>query len=172
MSPVLIPTLEPENFNGNPANYHSFIDTFDALISFNVPEPKRKLYFLLQYTTGSAHALVKGCQYMPGDQGYNRAREMLQSTFGQNFQIAKACTYSLINGPSINHNDKGAKLKFSAKLSSCQDTLLSIDYLHKMDNFDVLSKIAKRLPQSWMAGWQAELDSMFTLGEKRQALNT
>ena len=92
LSPVLIPALEPEIFNGNPANYHSFIDTFDALISFNVPEPKRKLYLLLQCTTGPAHALVKGCPYMPGDQGYYRAREMLKSTFGQKFQIAKACT--------------------------------------------------------------------------------
>ena len=52
LSPVSIPTLEPEIFNDNPANYHSFIDAFDALISFNVPGPKRKLYFLLQHTTG------------------------------------------------------------------------------------------------------------------------
>ena len=51
-------------------------------------------------------------------------------------------------------------LKFSVELSSCLDTLLSIDYLHKIDNFDVLSKIARRLPQSWMTGWQAELDSI------------
>ena len=51
-------------------------------------------------------------------------------------------------------------LKFSVELSSCLDTLLSIDYLHKIDNFDVLSKIASRLPQSWMTGWQAELDSI------------
>jgi len=46
-TPTSIPTLEPQILNGNPANYHSFISAFDALISFNVPEPKRKLYFLL-----------------------------------------------------------------------------------------------------------------------------
>ena len=74
LSTVSILTLEPEILNGNPANYHSFFDAFDALISFYVPEPKRKLYFLLQYTARPAHALVKGCQYMPGDQGYYRAR--------------------------------------------------------------------------------------------------
>ena len=37
LTPISIPTLEPQPFDGNPANYYSFIDTFDALISFNVP---------------------------------------------------------------------------------------------------------------------------------------
>ena len=51
-------------------------------------------------------------------------------------------------------------LKFLDELSSCLDTLLSINYLHNIDNFDVLSKIARRLPPSWMTGWQAKLDSI------------
>ena len=51
------PRLEPEIFDGNPANYKNFVDAFDALISYNVPEPRRKLFYLLRYTKGPAHSL-------------------------------------------------------------------------------------------------------------------
>ena len=52
-----MPALEPPILEGNPANYCSFVDSFDALISYNVPEPKRKLFYLLRYTSGSGNAL-------------------------------------------------------------------------------------------------------------------
>ena len=78
-------SLEPPVFDGNPANYCNFVDVFDAMIAYNVYEPKRKLFFLLQYTTSPAHALVKGCQHMPNGLGYAQTRELLQKTFGQKF---------------------------------------------------------------------------------------
>ena len=73
----LAPSLEPPVFDGNPMNYLNFVDAFDSLIAYIVPDPKRRLYFLIQYTKGPAHALVQGCQYMPEESGYNKARELL-----------------------------------------------------------------------------------------------
>ena len=138
-----MPALEPAIFRGNPANYCSFVDSFDALISYNVPEPKRKLFYLLQYTSGPANALVKGCQYLPADQGYAEARKLLQQTYGQKFQID-----SIVNGPPLHYQDKASLIKFSAELKSCVNTLSGMNYLHKMDNIDVLNKISKRLPSA------------------------
>ena len=145
---ILMPpaaSLGPKVFDGNPINYCSFIDAFEALIEYNVLEPKRRLYFLLQYTEGPAQALVKGCQYMPADQGYSKARELLQRTFGQRFQIAKACIDRLSNDPTLNVNDKASLVKFLADLTASMNTLIGINYLHKMDNLDVLFKITKWL---------------------------
>ena len=155
-----MPALEPAIFPGNPANYCSFVDSFDALISYNVPEPKRKLFYLLQYTSGPANALVKGCQYLPADQGYAEARKLLQQTYGQKFQIAKICIDSIVNGPPLHYQDKASLIKFSAELKSCVNTLSEMNYLHKMDNIDVLNKISKRLPSAWINGWQAEVDNV------------
>ena len=76
LSPSVTPLLEPDVFDGNPACYRNFIEAFDALIAFNVPEPKRKLFYLLRYTKGPAHSLVKGCQYMDDALGYLKAREL------------------------------------------------------------------------------------------------
>ena len=106
LSPSVAPTLEPDVFDGNSASYRNFIEAFDALIFVNVPEPRRKLFYLLRYTKGPAHSLVKGCQYMDNALGYLKARELLQQTFGQKFQIAKACVDSLTNGPTLHVNDK------------------------------------------------------------------
>ena len=155
-----MPILEPPIFEGNPANYCSFVDSFDALISYNVPEPKRKLFYLLRYTSGSANALVKGCQYLPADQGYAEARKLLQQTYGQKFQIAKTCIDSIVNGPPLHYQDKASLVKFSAELKSCVNTLIGMNYLHKMDNIDVLNKISKCLPSAWVNGWQVEVDNV------------
>jgi len=33
-----------------------------------------------------------------------------------------------------------------------------LNYLRKIDNYDVLTKITNCMPQSWLSGWQAEVD--------------
>ena len=155
-----MPALEPPIVESNPASYCSFVDSFDALISYNVPEPKRKLFYLLQFTSGPANVLVKGCQYLPADQGYAEARKLLQQTYRQKFQIAKACIDSIVNGPPLHYQDKASLIKFSAELKSCVNTLSGMNYLHKMNNIDVLNKISKRLPSAWINGWQTEVDNV------------
>ena len=152
------PASEPPLFEGNPTNYGSFMDSFDALISYNVPEPKRKFFYLLQYTSASANALVKGCQYLPTDLKYAEARKLLQQTYAQKFQILKACIDSIINGSSLHHQYKASLIKFFAELKSCVHILSGMNYLHKMDNIDVLNKIFKRLPSTWINSWQTEVD--------------
>ena len=93
-SPVL--DMKPPVFDGNPINYCSFIDAFDTIIDCVVVEPKRRLFFLLQYTIGAAHTLIEGCQYMPADQGYQTARKLLRDNFGQKIQIATTCIDSVV----------------------------------------------------------------------------
>ena len=142
--PSVTPVLEPEVFDGNPANCRNFIDAFDALITFNVPEPRRRHFYLLRYTKGPAHSLVKGCQYMDGNLDYTKARELLQQTFGQKFQVAKACIDTLTNGPVLHQNNKASLLRFSSELNSCMNTLKGMNYLDKTNNLDVITKIFKR----------------------------
>ena len=37
-------------------------------------------------------------------------------------------------------------------------TLIGVNYLHKMDNLDVLTKIVKQLPHHGISGWQDQVD--------------
>ena len=104
---------------------------------------------------------MKECQGMSNDLGYAQAQEFLQKTFGQKFQFAKACVDSLTQDPVLHQNDKAPLMQFSAEVNSCMNTLVGLDYLHKMDNFDVLPRIARRLPISWLNGWQAKTDNLY-----------
>ena len=82
--------LESEGFDSNPKNYYSFIDAFEALIEYNVLEPKHYLYFLLQYTKGPTQVLVYGVNTCHLIRVVIKPENCLQQTFGQRFQIAKA----------------------------------------------------------------------------------
>ena len=57
-------------------------------------------------------------------------------------------------------NDKASLVKFLADLTVCMNTLIGINYLHKMDNLDVLFKIAKRKPNFWLSSWKIEVDKI------------
>ena len=47
-------------FSGDVMSYPSFIAAFDVLIESKVDNPSECLYFLDQYTSGKAKALVNG----------------------------------------------------------------------------------------------------------------
>ena len=89
---------------------------------------------------------------MSEESGYDKARELLRQTFGPKFQITKACVDTITNGPVFHFNDKPVLIRFSAELTTCLKTLGGLNYLHKLDNLDVLAKIAKRLPLAWLSG--------------------
>lgn len=48
------------------------------------------LHFLAQYTRGEPHELVRSCQQMPADKGYQRAKALLEEHFGNEQRIASA----------------------------------------------------------------------------------
>ena len=160
---------EPLIFDGHPANYCSFVDSFDTLICPVISDAKQRLFYLLKYTKGVAHTLVKGCQYMPSPDGYNTARKLLQENFGKKFQIAKACVDKILIGPPLNQNNKPSLIAFSAELTACMCTLSGMNYLHKIDNMDIISKIVKRLPPQWYSSWLCEVDKV--LHELNQELS-
>ena len=141
-----LPTFEvkPPVFDGNSEAYYNFTDAFDSLIDAQIKDPKLKLYYLLQYTKGVAHTLIQGCQYMPPDVRYVTAKRLLRDHFHQKLQVATACINTITNGPVLSKKDSSAILEFSAQLTACQYTLGGMNYLHKMDNIDLIRKITIR----------------------------
>lgn len=48
------------------------------------------LYFLEQFTKGQPRELVRSCQHMVPDRGYQLAKELLYEHFGNEYRIAAA----------------------------------------------------------------------------------
>jgi hypothetical protein len=54
------PTSDLQKFSGNPMEYTQFIRQFNARISAYTDSFEEKLNYLLQFTSGEAHKIVKG----------------------------------------------------------------------------------------------------------------
>ena len=82
-------SLEPEVFDGNPINYCSFIDAFEALIEYNVLEPKRRLYFLLQYTKAPLKRLLKDANTCHLIKVTSKPENCCSKPLGKGFKLQK-----------------------------------------------------------------------------------
>ena len=162
--------VKPPVFDGNSESYYNFTDAFDSLIDAKVQDPKLKMFYLLQHTEGIAHTLIQGCQYMPPESGYAAAKKLLRDHFGQKIQVATACINSVLYGPVLNKSHIGAILEFSAKLTACVYTLSGMNYLHKMDNVDIIRKLTKRFPPQWLASWEHTVDQILHVQKRKLAL--
>ena len=90
---------------------------------------------------------------MPPNEEYFSARSLLEQTFGQNFQIFKACIDSIPEVPQLHLNNKSALVCFSADVNTYTNILVGLNYLCQMDNLNILTKISKRLPLQWQNSW-------------------
>ena len=76
-------------FNGDPLDYLSFMAIFDETVATKVSDNQIKLSRLLHYTSFSAYSAIKNCSLIGGNEGYAKAREILQSRFGNEFLVSE-----------------------------------------------------------------------------------
>ena len=56
----LLPAQQPPVFSGNHFDYAAFISAFESLIECRVSDPKQRLYYLSQFTSGDAKESIQG----------------------------------------------------------------------------------------------------------------
>ena len=147
-------------FSGDPIGYCEFVCAFENLVERKTSSPSTRLYYLLQYTSGSVQDLVRSCLTMPDDFGYKEARRLLAERYGQPYNIATAYVDRVINGAPIRAEDGPSLQKFSILLTSCRNTLNEIGYLNHLQNMDSLRKIVERLPYPLRLKWRDLVDTI------------
>ena len=75
---------------GDPLEYISFIRAFETVIETREPDHAGRLYYFEHHTAGRAQELVRSCLYMKAEEGYVKAKKLLESEFGQTHKIAMA----------------------------------------------------------------------------------
>ena len=168
-SPVIVfsnlPPSEPPMFDGNSSDFREFEDLFNTVICRKVNDQKERLVYLLQYTTGAAHAIVKGCLHK-GARCCDEAMKLLKEHFGQSFQVGQASINALTSNPQYKVTDREDLIIFSAKIMSCANTLTDINY----GNVPVITidEIATKMPYAWRSGWLSKVDDV--VNEQHQSL--
>ena len=157
---LTLPQPEVPVFSGDPIGYCEFVRAFENLVERKTSSPSTRLYYLLQYTSGSVQDLVRSCLTMPDDIGYKEARRLLAERYGQPYNIATAYVDRVINGAPIRAEDGPSLQKFSILLTSCRNTLNEIGYLNRLENPDSLRKIVERLPYPLRLKWRDLVDAI------------
>ena len=76
----------------------------------------RRLFYLVQYTSGEVQDLVRSCLSMKPQKEYKEARRLLKEKYGQNYKIATTYVDRIDRFPSIKAEGGHALQQFSVLL--------------------------------------------------------
>ena len=93
-----LPRVDIVPFDGNPLNFHSFINAFRVNVDRVNCDPHSKLTRLIAYTEGVAREAIQGLQITGGEHGYHRALERLEELFGSKHLVVQETIRSLTRG--------------------------------------------------------------------------
>ena len=150
----LLPDLTIKTFKGEPLEYKSFIRSIEHGIESCTEDDRDRLQFLLQYTSGQPHELVKSCIHVPPSTSYAKAKQMLKQYFGNEYQIAEAYIKEAMDWETIKPEDGAALQSFSLFLTGCSNTMLDITYMEDLDNAASIRELANKLPYKLKESWR------------------
>lgn len=150
----LLPDLTIKTFKGEPLEYKSFIRSIEHGIESRTEDDRDRLQFLIQYTSGQPHELVKSCIHMPPSTGYAKAKQMLQEYFGDDYKIAEAYLKEAMDWQTIKPEDGAALQSFALFLTGCSNTMADISYMEDLDNAACIKALASKLPYKLKESWR------------------
>lgn len=116
-------------FSGDPIEYNKFVKAFETLTEAQTDSDSAQLYYLVQYTSGAVQELMQSSSLIDSDKGYQEAKRLLKSRYGQPYKIASAYVGKVVNGPQIKSKDGEALQTFSVLLISCRNTIKELNIL-------------------------------------------
>ena len=87
MGALQAPKIELLDFNGDPMSYHAFIRSFEENVEKMLSDDGARLACLIHLCKGEAGRAIKCCSLMDPEQGYARARRLLEQRFGDKHTI-------------------------------------------------------------------------------------
>ena len=91
-------------YDGNPLTFHVFITSFDQTVD-KIADPHHKLSHLLRFTSGDAFHAIEGCAIIGGSQGYQRARDILETRFGDKNKVSRSIIKHLTRNIPVKNSD-------------------------------------------------------------------
>ena len=148
-----LPQREVPVFSGDPFEFLPFLKAFEHIIHSRTDNDEDRLYYLEQFTSSEPRELVRSCQHMSAQQGYNEARRLLTYHYGNEYKIAAAYVDKALKWPQVKAEDAKSLHSFSIFLTGCNNVMKNMEYLEEMNSPSnlriVLSKLPFRLRERW-----------------------
>ena len=158
MGALQAPKIELLDFNGDPMSYHSFIRSFEENLE-KMCDDGARLARLIHLCKGEAGRAIKCCSLMNPEQGYARARRLLEQRFGNKHTITELWIKKLNDGgPRVNLQE------YADELLDCYESLNALGALQEMNAQCNLLAMITRLPMHLQNKWQ---DYVFELRSRR-----
>ena len=155
-----LPPVEVVKFRGDPAEYFTFIRSFDSRIGSKHISDQDKLFYLQQYTEGQPHDIVRGCLLMPPEEGYQEARRLLRKRYGKEENISAAHIEKLLTWPNIKADNITSLQNFAVAMMVCDSVMTNMPVgLRETDHPRTLRKIVEKLPFHLHDRWRRVADA-------------
>ena len=149
---MTLPVPKPPVFDGNTLDFPTWESAFDALIDEDGVNPRHQLYYLGEYTSGTAKAMISGLLGLRTKDAYKRARKILKERFGDPFRIYEAYREKLKNWPVCTTSSD--LQNYSDFLVMTQETMKTVRYLKEFDSFSAIRELAARFPSHYCNKWR------------------
>ena len=142
-----LPITEPDTFDGTDyLEYRPFIFSIERTIDERTTNASDRYYCLLKYTKGDARKLVKSCNHGDAAVAYEEARNLLEKTYGNKYQIANTYLEKLEKWNNIRSEDGTALNELSLFLIECNTVMKTVRGLNQLNSLKEIRNICKKLP--------------------------
>ena len=164
------PDIEMEYFDGNPLEYHHFIDLFREVVEKWVQDPKGRLLRLLKYKRGEAHDLIKHCLQEPSYTGYSHAQGLFRKRYGDPHTILASYRKEVRNWPKLKFGDGKEFRVFCNFLVKC-DGVARQHCWNAINTPDILCMLLSKLPNGIIDRWNRTAYSIYKNHECEPSLS-
>ena len=147
-----LPKLTLEPFEGDPLKYHAFMEGFEQVVGSLPGDDSAKLLRLLEYTVGAAREAIRRCPLIGGQRGYDKAKAILKTRFGDDYTITQKLIEELKNGKAV----RGALefRRFADDLSNGYEVLSRMRKLTELDTQSAILEMMGRFPPYVQHRWK------------------
>ncbi len=151
---INLPKPQLQGFDGNPLDFHLFMNTFRACIDNTSISDASKLNRLFDLCKGKPLNVIKPCALMRPEEGYERAKRLLHERFGNDFVIADTWVKKLTNGPAVKGGSSEMLQDFADDARGCIETLRSMGRVDEIDTRGRMVLLVQRLPFYLQTRWR------------------
>ncbi|XP_068680327.1 uncharacterized protein [Montipora foliosa] len=99
------------------------------------------------------YAAIEHCIIILPEEGYKRAKEILQRNLGQTHVVTQAFLERVVSGPPIRNPDPEILSQLARDMEACLFGSTQLQHTSNLDSMDTLRKIVARLPIHLRAKW-------------------
>src|SRR5215469_16402297 len=167
----ILPSIEPLIFKGDFSKYREFLISFETNIESKCNSNIQKLNYLMKYTEGEANTIVCSCVHLEEDQGFIKAKQMLEKQYGNPNRIVRSFLNKLKDWKEIIREDRTKINELYFYLNQIKNNMNSMTLLNQLNNPVEILTIVRKLPMSLQHRWKQRAFEIYKKGDQVAFIN-